>query len=75
MSLPTRKRRFEFGNATVFVLSPGGRIFDGIIREEFICKIHPVQGGVCEMRVKAFYPFLAASEAMDIYNETINTKN
>ena len=70
MSLPTRKRRYEFGNATVFVLSPGGRIFDGIIREEFICKVHPVQGDVFETRVKAFYPFLAASTALEIWDES-----
>lgn len=70
MSLPTRKRRYEFGNATVFVLSAGGKIFDGIIRSDFICKVHPVRGDVFETRVKAFYPFLAASTALEIWDES-----
>lgn len=69
MSLPTRKRRYEFGNATVFVCSPGGKIFDGIIRSDFICKVHPVQGNVFETKVKAFYPFMAANAAMEIFNQ------
>ena len=69
MSLPTRKRRYEFGNATVFVLSAGGKIFDGIIRSDFVCKVHPVRGNVFETKVKAFYPFMAANAAMDIFNQ------
>lgn len=65
MSLPTRKRRYEFGNATVFVCSPGGKIFDGIIRSDFTCKVHPVSGSVCEMKIKAFYPWHAANIAIE----------
>ena len=70
MPLPTKKRRYEYGNATVFVMSPGGKFFDGIFRVEFTCKVHPVQGDVFEARVKAHYPFLAADMALEQWNES-----
>ena len=66
----TSKHRYEFGTATVFVYSPATGIFDGLIRANFRCAVHPVGGGpVATMEIRTFYAFMAANEAMRIYKQ------
>ena len=66
----TRRHRYEFGPATIFVYEPSsGTDLDGLVKVKFYCQVHPTDGGpVREISVWSFYPFLAASKALEIYN-------
>lgn len=63
------RHTYEFGRATVVVRSHSGTLLDGLVKVKFYCQIHPTDGGpVREISVWSFYPFLAASKALEIYN-------
>lgn len=66
-----RRHFYEYGGATVIVSQPtAGTLMDGLVRVKFTCKIHPSNGApVQEVAVWSFYPFLAAAEAMKIYEK------
>lgn len=67
----TRRHRYEFGPATIFVYEPSsGTDLDGLVKVKFSCHVHPADGShVRYFPVWTFYPFLAANEALEEYNK------
>ena len=70
------RHTYEFGSATIIVVSHSGTALDGLVKVKFACHVHPTDGGeVRKISVRTFYPFLAASKALEIFEKQRNDSN
>lgn len=66
----TSRKRYEYGDCTVFVRASSYGILDGLVRCNFSCEVHPADGRpVLQVGVRAFYSWHAANMALDIFHK------